>query len=298
MKSIESIRHGDRVIKESGSYGEALSELGRENSQKKALIYCENIKESQDGTIFFTTSSNIERAIDTRSEIDNELEHLITEEDNIEMISVKDLDKIELAKNNNAKKYIIKDFHPSSLLGLGGFEKDNHNLLLFHKLKKLYKNNSNLALKTWISKKEEINELKSKIKDKFLEINTDNINPSDFTSSPEDFIIPYFKFLKRISEIADKHFPERPWKCLQVGHDVQLDLSAMFLLEGEISLKAFEKTGSLRNYLESSSISIVNNKIIFKYRDLEKKIEADFITIIKNLKKASEERKAEWSKNK
>ncbi len=297
MKNIESIRHGDRVMGEDGSYGEALSAVGRENAKKKSLDYYKEIKESPEGTVFFMVTSNIERAIDTRSAIEEGIEALIKEEDNIEVILVKDVEKVELAKKNEESKYVVKDSYPNSLLGLGAFKEDNHDLLLFHKLTKKYKNNSVLALKTWITKKDEVDDLKNEIVGEVSDVDIEKIKPSDFNFSPEDFILSYFKFLKRISEIADKHFPGRPWKCLQVGHDVQLDFSAMFLLEGEISLKAFEKIKKLRNFLESSQIDIHDGKMIFKYRDLEKEIEVGFGELIENLKEASKKRKQEWNKN-
>jgi ElaB/YqjD/DUF883 family membrane-anchored ribosome-binding protein len=288
-KQFETVRHGEKQ-------GEELSKAGIEQSKIKAQELLEEIKASPDGSVFYAMSSNVGRAVETRDVIESELKTLAEgeQDQDIEFISVQDVEKIKQAKGDKSKKYVIMGIQPSTALG---FNERTPSLPAFLKLKKAYKNNEDLIGKTWAAKSGEIEKLKEKIKQEIPDLDVSEINPKEFDETPEEAALKYIRLMKRMAEITEKYFPDHPWKGLQIGHNLSADFAALALLGKNISVESIEELGGkFRQFLESAHFELKDGKIVAKYRDQEVEQEKDLDEIIQDLEKESEERKREWGK--
>ena len=286
FKKFETVRHGEKQ-------GEELSEVGIEQSKIKARELLKEIKESPDGSVFYAMSSNVGRAVETRDVIETKLRILAEGEQDIEFISVQDVKKINQAKDDKSKKYIITGLQPSTALG---FNERTPSLPAFLKFKKAYKNNEDLIGETWAAKSSELESLKEKIKQKIPDLEVSEINPKEFDETPEEAALKYIRLMKRMAEITEKYFPNHPWKGLQIGHNLFADFAALAMLGRDISVESIEELGGeFRQFLESAYFELKDGKIVVKYRDQEVEQEKDLDEIIQDLEKGSEERKKEWA---
>lgn len=285
-KQFETIRHGEK-------HGEDLSEAGIEQSKIKARDLLEEIEASPEGSVFYAMPSNIGRAIETRDVIETELKTAAQNIQGIEFISVQDIERIKQAKGDKSKKYVITGIQPSTVLG---FNEKTPSLSAFLKFKQAYKNNEDLVGKTWAARTSEIRKLKEEIKVKNPDLDISGINPKEFEKTPEEAALKYIRLMKRMAEITEKHFPDHPWKGLQVGHNISADFSALAMLGKDISVQSIEELGGkFRQFLESAHFEFKEGKTMAKYRDQEVEQEKDLDEIIQDLEKASEERKKEWA---
>jgi broad specificity phosphatase PhoE len=285
FKRFETVRHGEKQ-------GEKLSEVGVGQAKEKARELLDEIKTSPNGSIFYIMSSNVGRAIETRDIIENELKILAQEEQGIEFISVQDIKRIKQVKGDKSKKYIITDIQPTTALG---FNERTPSLLAFLKFKTIYKNNEDLIGKTWAAKPEELEGLKDKIRQEIPDLDVSQINPKEFEETPEEAALKYICLMRRMAEITEKYFPNHPFKCLQIGHNLSADFAAIAILGRDISIESIEKIGGkFRQFLESAYFEVRGGKIVTKYRDQEVEQYKNLDEIIEDLKKASEERKRWW----
>jgi hypothetical protein len=284
-KQFETVRHGEKQ-------GEELSEAGIGQAKEKAGKLLDEIKNAPDGAVFYAMSSNVGRAVETRNVIEEELKDLARGNQEIEFISVHDVEKIEQAKGDKSRKYVITDIQPSAALG---FNERTPSIPAFLKYKKLYKNDEDLIGKTWAARQSEIVKLKKKIKQEMPELDVSNISPKEFEETPEETALKYVRLMRRMAEITEKYFPGHPWKGLQIGHNLSADFAAIALLGKDISVESIERLGGkFREFLESAYFEINGGKTVAKYRGQHTEQEKTLDEIIANLEKASEARKEEW----
>ncbi len=282
---FENIRHGHKE-------GEGLSAKGIEQAREKAGMMLEEIDEAPEGTVTYIMTSNVGRAVATRDAIEASLKDRTQGREDIEFVSVQDIEGIKRIKDEPTKKVVVTELQPTTALG---FNERTPSLKAFLKYKKEYKNDEDLIGMTWIAKPEEIDRLKEKAKERLPDYDVDSIKPSEFIETPEEAAAKYIRLMKRMTEITEKHFPGRPWKSLHVGHNMSADFAAAALMKKDLSLKTIEELGGkFRNFMESATFEVKDGKLITRYRDEEVENEVSLDDVIQDLEKKSEERKKQW----
>lgn len=286
-KGIEYVRHGHKEGKE-------LSELGVQQAREKAESFFKEIQEASPGSIIYSISSNIGRAVKTKEIIEARLKELAeeTKDESVEFIDVHDLEAIQRAKENPDKKYVITNLQPSTGIG---YNPEATYSKAFGKYVKLLGGSEGLAATIWATHKEELDELAVDIQEKFPEVTKDQLKPQDYGMTPEEYGLKSIVVLKRLSELTKKHFPERPFKMLAVGHDISSDFATLACLGKDISLKSLkEPGGEFRDFLEGSHFELKDDGIVTKFRGQESSVARTWEEIIDDLKQKSAARKKEW----
>lgn len=286
FRKFETVRHGDKK-------GEDLSEAGIERAKKKAEALFEEIRQSPPGTVLYLMPSNIGRAIETRNVMEQQLIELAQTDDSIEFISVHDAEKIKEAAGRMDKKYVITEIQPSLALG---FNKDKKYIEGFQKYRELYKGNEEFIGLTWAAHAHELDGLRQKIKEQMPEVDVDTIKPADFRETPEEVAITYVRFMRRMAELTNQHFPGHPWKGVHVGHNIASDFAAIGLLGRDISVATVEELGGkFREYIEPAHFELEDGKISASYRNLHNEQEIDLESVITDLEMKAEIRRKEWN---
>ncbi|MES2223342.1 MAG: hypothetical protein V4469_00250 [Patescibacteria group bacterium] len=289
MEQFEAVRHGDKD--KAGN----LSEEGVQQSKEKALVFVEEIKSAPPGSVFYVLPSNVGRATETGRTIESELEEILQNDPNVEFISVHDVSKIEAAKGDFSKKFIIKELYPTSSIG---FKNDTDYVPAWIDYKKKLGNDEYNILMLWASRPEEMGKTREEMQTKFPDLDVSTLNPKDFIRTPETEALNYLFLSKRMAEITEKYFPGHPFKNIQVGHN-PVDYAVLALMGKDITAENLRElqNGKSRDFLESSKFEERNGSIIVKYRDHEVEREIELKDIIKKLEEQSKERQESWKKN-
>lgn len=282
---VETVRHGDKK-------GNDLSELGVEQAREKAAELWQEIQEAPPGTVFYTMSSNVGRAVQTRNTIEQVLKELATGSPDVSVLSVHDVQDPKGDQRDMSKKYLVTDTQPQRALG---FTDATPSIPEFLRLKALYKNDENLIGLSWAATSDEISELHARVETQLPGTPTTNIHPRNFNETPEEAALLYLRLMKRMTDITEKYFPGHHSKSLHVGHNLSADFAAMALLGKDISMNSVDELGGkFRDFLEKATYEIRDNKVIASYRDQSAEQEVPLENIINQLEEASKKRRTSW----
>ncbi len=286
--SFEIIRHGDKQGKE-------LSEKGREQARSKAREIYGEIRLMPPDAVVCLFSSNVGRAQRTEEEIVNALRELCVGDQDIEILSVQELKKIEEAKEQGQKKIVIVDTAPQ--MGLGFDEKNDPAEAAFNKYHARYQDENAIG-KIWIARAQELPALKAELHAQYPGVDSSDINPADFIKLPEEFVLNFLRFLRRMVQISRKHFPDRPAHIVGVSHNYNADLPTLVLMGKPLNVASInELGGTFRDFMESSEFIFgEDGKTSVTYRREKTEIHQSIEEAIKTLKKSLEERKKEWER--
>ena len=284
-KKFESVRHGDKE-------GSGLSEKGREQAREKAKSYYREIQESEPGTVFYLIPSIVERAVETRNLIEEELRQQAQGNSEIEFISVQDLERIKQSQGDITKKYVITELQPSTPIG---FKDSTEYMPAWNRHAKLFNKEEYYIVSSWIARKSEMQELEADVSGKYPEA-VGKVKPDEFGMTPEEQAIKTLRLAARLGQLTEKYFLGHDYRCIQVGHSGLSDISMLPTLGQEINYTNYKRISGEqgRRPLESSHFRSDNGKILARYRENEAVVEKNLDEIIKDLEKASEERKKEW----
>ncbi len=287
MGNFETIRHGDKNV------DGTLSERGGEQAREKAVELYERIQNAPLGSIIYLTPSNVGRAVETRNEIETELQELCAEDPSVEFVPINTLKERPEIKSNFTKKFVVTEVQPQSIIG---FKADTDYVPAWKEYGKKFSGNEYFTMLAWVAKPEELESVKGELHEAFPETDTDSIRPSDFVRTPEEEAIRYLRLSARMREITESHFPGHEYVNIQVGHNTA-DFSVLALMGKDISAENLKTYlhGRSRNFLESATFENKDGKIIVRYRENETEQEKDLGEIIKELEQKSEERKLAWS---
>ncbi len=282
--TFETIRHGAKE-------GRDLSEVGVEQAKQKAQEILDLIDKMPKGAVLNIIPSNVGRAVETRNVIEQELNELCQGRDDIELISVQDIPRIEAAKDNFDKKYVITEIQPQKLLG---FTEKTPSSAAFLEYEKEF--GEDFVGKIWMARKNEFEEIRQEIGQEFPDKTTIEFNPSDFVSTPEEAAMRYLRLMRRMDEIMRKYFPNQELRSVNVGHNVAADFMVMAAMDLSLDYEHFKRFGEkFRQPIESSEVVIEEDTLKVSYRGQEEVVEKDLKQIIEELKTKSEERKEEWA---
>ncbi len=289
LSKFEVIRHGHKQ-------GEQLSEKGREEALEKAKEIYGNIESLPQSAVVCLFSSNIGRSIDTKNTIEGELRNIMSGDENTEFIAINDVEKIKELANDLSKRIVITETAPQTSLSWKTTEEHPADEA-FDKYKKRY-GTEDAAGKVWIARENELPALKEEFRAKYPEVDSEDIKPSEYKMTPEEFVISFLKFFERVNESAKKNFPERPVYIVAVSHNFNADFLTLALLDMPLSVASInELGGDFRGFVESSKFTIKDNEISSEYRGKEVESHKTIDDIRKDLQSGMEERKAEWSLN-
>ncbi|MCB9805960.1 hypothetical protein H6775_02240 [Candidatus Nomurabacteria bacterium] len=284
--TIDTLRHGAKAP--DGN----LSELGQEQARNKGDEYFQRFVESPPGTLFFILPSNVSRAIDTGKGIEDRLRELIVDHSDMHVLSIQEDDWEQRVNELPEDKFIITDLHGTRQFGLG---KDMQYVKPFQDYTRMLGGEELSAITTWVAWQDELEEWKAKAKEMYPEIDPDCLHPESFVQTPEEQAIKYIMSARRMAEIANKHFPDRPYIHVQAGHNTA-DLTALALSGQDISANNLQEFmgGKGRDFVESSSLEFNDEETTFKFRGKEYVMTETIDEVIERLRKASDRRKKEW----
>lgn len=286
FSQFEVIRHGHKQ-------GEHLSEQGREEAIEKAKEIYGNLESLPQSAVVCLFSSNIGRSIDTKNAIEGELRNIMSGDENTEFIAISDVEKIRELANDLSKRIVITETAPQTSLSWKTSEEHPADEA-FDKYKKRY-GTEDAAGKVWIAREDEIPTLKEEFKEKYPEVDSEDIKPSEYRMTPEEFVISFLKFMERVNESAKKNFPDRPVYIVAVSHNFNADFLTLALLDMPLNLSSInELGGSFRGFVESSKFTIKDEGISSEYRGKEVESDKTIEDIRKDLQVGMEERKREW----
>jgi len=290
-KSFEIMRHGEKDPQG------GLSDKGVEEIKKyvrEDLIH--QIKNYPDGTVVVFFPSNVGRAKDTRTVFENELDDLFEDDpEHYDVVDIQDVDKIENFAGNKEKKLLITNASHQTRIGYKETRVDPW-INEFSRREKDFKKNDDMIGKLWLATNEEIENLKEEIAEKYPDVDQKDLKPSNFKDTPEHEAAEQIKWMLRLLQIANKHFPENPVKIFATSHNVLTDFAAMKLLDIPLTRQSLEELGgNVRFFLEPHSVDIQGDKVVVKFRDKINEFDASRLeSILNELKEESEARQKMW----
>ena len=314
-------RHGPKSNEEIGLDSASLSEFGKNAAQEKAKELFLGIEKLQEGSVIFVSTSSTERAKQTRDLIEQELEKLVSGNNNylitnVQNFSVRNYNESGLKKivDNPRLKILVIGLNPTSLLSTRSEslqETDGGEKVVkvdankyFIKCKNLFEKkdggegdryDESLVGELWLSQPDELLSIKDKIRKKYPTADAESLNPKHFIETPEDVAIKQAMYFMRIAKIAKKYFGDRPIFSPSVTHSPKVDFLTMKLLGLTLNAENYRQMGGQRTFLEESKIILKEDSICVEFRGKTNCLpQSNLAKIIEELKHENEIRKNKW----
>lgn len=289
--------------KEEG-YEVSSQEVDKEAADKEVVPVVKEMldrfRAAPGGSIMALQPSNILRAQQTQELLTDKVAELLNEGEAIELVALEDdkeaADKLlDRIRAEGTKKFIISDLRGTELLG---FKEKGESVDAVNKWKNRFGGDENFIGKLRAMRTQERDLLHKQIEDAGIEVGSDELNPAEFVSTPEEDALRQIRWMKAMKKIGENHFPNRPLYLEGISHNIRADFTSLALLGEDISVESIDRVlgGKFRKPFERSSV-VFDDAVTVNYKDTKKKYNTEeFEGLIQELYKKSYKRQEEWGK--
>lgn len=297
------------------AYEEHLSPEAREDIEREALDIYGDIMRHPLGSVFYVMPSNVERALDTRTHLEQSLKTIVRDsnETSIEFIDYSDEVAMTNAINNSSKRWVVTNIPDVPGLGIAdgkdvgetwnSMQRDLKEMARDEK--KMAEQVHNLLSKINVTRKNELKQLVDQMMPFIDPLYTKEdalrcFDPVKFLKSttPEDEAADQLEAFAREAKSMEDKFPDQHVHGITIAHAPVIDYITMGILGMDINLKNWNALGGIRNFLESAQFDFnaQGDLISASFRDKHVSTSAPvrISDVIATLRTQGVRRRTEW----